>query len=121
MRESTFRVIIGLFLLALLFADFTYGIYAYCGYLMLEFISNIRFTSILNHFKDKTGLMAGAYNDFDSERVLRLVVVAIVMGATVFNNSFTWPINWFVALMLVAAGITKICPMKMGLAWIGLK
>jgi type IV secretory pathway TraG/TraD family ATPase VirD4 len=121
MSESNFRILIGIILVTLLLWENTFAIYVYCAYLAFEFLTNIRFTFILNKIKGNSITTEGSFLEMDSERMLRLIVIAIVGMGTFYHNQVTWPIPWFVALMLVSAGITRICPMKMTLAWIGLK
>jgi hypothetical protein len=121
LSESNFRVLSGILLSTFLFYGERVFIIYFCAYLFVEFITNIRLTSVVSSLRGHGSARAGSFTDFDSERVLRLAVVMIVGSACYVNNTYTWAIPWFVALMLMAAGVTRICPMKMGFAWLGLK
>jgi hypothetical protein len=55
----------------------------------------------------------------DSERLLRVVVVVLLTLSCVLFPEPTWFISWFVAAMLLLAGITNICPMVMMFQQIG--
>ena len=121
MSENQYRCILGAVILTILFFGSEFHMYIICGYLTLEFLFNISVVSISNFAMGRGNIRAGGLLEFGSERVLTLTFTLILVVTTYFNNDYTWSIPWFVALMLFAAGITKICPMKMGFAYLGLK
>ena len=121
MSQNHHRCIIGSILLFVLFYGEAQHIYILCGYLSIEFITNITLVSMYRFANGQGSIRAGALNKFGSERVLTLSFTIILLVSTYFNNDYTWGIPWFVALMLVAAGMTRLCPMKMSFAYLGLK
>ncbi len=121
MNESQFRVVSGIILILILFFGDISWVYGFCIVFTAEFLLNIRLTSLLNYSRGIGSWRAGALNDFDAERLLRLVVLVLVGVPSYFLNDLNWAIPWFVALMLVSAGVTQICPMKMMLSRLGFK
>ncbi len=58
---------------------------------------------------------------FEAERAMRLVVALILILPLFFSVEALWIIPWFVASMLLLAGLTNICPMVMFFRWLGFR
>ena len=128
MTERGFRLVLGTVLLALLYFDFELGVHVYIGVLLFEGLTNWRIPLIVSRLRYGTGyssaeaLSPGCSRiSFDAERVLRLIVAVLLIATFVLLKDTTWIIPWFVASMLLVAGITNICPMVMALQWMGFR
>lgn len=127
MTERLFRVLLGIALIILLYFGRSEWIAAYVVILMFEFATNWRVPLLLsrlrfgNEYYASPPFAGNARFDFEAERALRFVV-ALFVGISVWViGDPLWFFPWFVAFMLLAAGLTNICPMVIALRWIGFK
>lgn len=128
MTERSFRFILGISLLILLYFHLDIGVYAYIGILLFEGATNWRIPIMVSRLR-----YGSAYNPqdlttadcaaipFDAERVLRLLVVGFLVVTFVLFKEEVWFFPWFIGFMLFMAGMTNICPMVMGLRWLGFR
>ena len=128
MTERSFRFILGISLLVLLYFQLDIGIYIYIGILLFEGLTNWRIPIIASRLR-----YGSAYNSqdlisadcaaipFDAERVLRLLVAGLLVITFVIFKEQVWFFPWFIGFMLFMAGMTNICPMVMGLRWLGFR
>ncbi len=128
MTERSFRLVLGTSLLLLLYLDFEMGVYAYIGVLIFEGMTNLRIPIIISKLRYGSGYNPGeglspgcSRIPFDAERALRIIVAGMLIGTFVFFKEPTWFFPWFIASMLLLAGITNICPMVMALRWTGFR
>jgi len=128
MTERVFRFILGLSLLACLYFQLTTLVYIYIGILAFEGLTNWRIPILVSRLRYgaayKQHIAAATecpYICFDAERALRVIVVLLLVGTFVMFPQQTWFFPWFIAFMLLVAGITNICPMVMGLRWVGFR
>lgn len=133
MSERHFRLIMGVTLWAVLIFSAYYEtmlpIFIFVGFLLFEGITNLRLTRLISKFRydnfseefDENGCNIKWFNKIESERVLRFIVSGFVIIPFYVFPDITWFIPWFVASMLILAGITNICPMVMFLKWAGLR
>ena len=129
MSERFFRLILGISLMVFLYFEWLYAVYAYCGILMFEGVTNWRIPLIvsklrygdqyLNHVDE--GNLSAKF-PFEAERMLRLVVVIFIgLSFLLPEPLLLWWLSWFVGFMLMLAGITSICPMVMFFRWTGFR
>ncbi len=128
MTERSFRFILGISLLILLYFHLDIGVYIYIGILLFEGLTNWRIPIIASRLR-----YGSAYNPqdltnadcaaipFDAERVLRLLVAGFLVITFVLFKEEVWFFPWFIGFMLFMAGMTNICPMVMGLRWLGFR
>jgi hypothetical protein len=147
MTERTFRIFLGASLFILLYVsalmDRADLILYYIALLFIEGITNQRLPKLISSRKYKID-----YNDskpfsqsqkervvdnrdfkknnnylipFEAERAMRIVVAFLLAIPFMLSNGFVWIIPWFVASMLLLAGVTNICPMVMFFRWLGFK
>jgi len=136
MTERMFRIFLGAGLFILLYISSITGrsdlIQFYIALLAFEGITNWRIPVLLTRLKNKTSSKKCVQNDssansasysipFEAERVMRLVVALILVLPLFFTADIIWVIPWFVASMLLLAGVTNICPMVMFFRWLGFK
>lgn len=138
MTERTFRIYLGAGLFLLLYISATNGntnlILYYIGLLIFEGVTSWHVPKILNALKNKTNhnefvennssyrkTMSTARIPFAAESAMRLVVALILIIPLIFSADILWIIPWFVASMLLLAGVTNICPMVMFFRWLGFR
>lgn len=138
MTERTFRIFLGAGLFILLYLSAlgsrTDLIIFYIGLLIFEGVTNWRVPRILTALKQKISYNVLALESlsthvtepnaqipFEAERAMRLVVALILITPLMLSFEILWIIPWFVASMLLLAGVTNICPMVMFFRWLGFK
>lgn len=127
MTERWYRAIQGVYLLAALYLENDTMMYTFLGVLVFEVVTNLRIPHVVTRLRYGTGsidLSRGVVQcalEVDSERMLRVVVVLLLMVGYVLFPGPVWFFPWFVAAMLLLAGITNICPMVMMFQFLGLK
>jgi len=133
MSERHFRFIMGAALWVVLISsayyETMYPLFIFAGFLLFEGITNLRLTRIINKIRfgkgnidtENSDCNVKWFNKIESERVLRFIVSAFVLIPYYVIPDIIWFIPWFVASMLILAGITNICPMVMFLKWSGLR
>lgn len=128
MSERMYRVILGTALILLLYLQADALVYVYIGILLFEGLTNWRLPLLVSKLRFGAGVRAAdalhpdcARFSFDAEQVLRLVVALLLMLSFVLFTEQTWFFPWFIGFMLFMAGLTNICPMVMGLRWLGFR
>lgn len=128
MSERVFRFILGSSLLLLLFLQQEQAIYIYIGVLLFEGITNWRIPMLVSRARYGTSFNLNQSADesrgpipFHAERALRLIVAAFLIVSFVMFREQVWFFPWFIGFMLFMAGMTNICPMVMGLRWMGFR
>ena len=133
MSEHRFLLVIGIFLWVMLaysaYYDSVIVLYIFAGYLTFEAITNIRLTTLLRRFNkssNKTQPTAKPTNNsllskIEADRAVRIIIAILIYVPLALLPDLLWFMPWFVAGMLIMAGITNICPMHMLLKWAGLR
>lgn len=127
MTERMFRFILGASLGVLLLVQNKELIYAYIGILLFEGVTNWRVPILISKLRfGKTYAPTVPHADsgwipLDAERILRILVASMLILSYVMFREQTWFFPWFIGFMLFMAGMTNICPMVMGLRWIGFR
>ncbi len=124
--ESTFRVILGLWLLAALSFELHIMTLALVGLLLFEGITNLRIPLLLSRLRGNPpptdcSIDVRSRIPFDAERLLRLILVLFLMSSYLLFPQYLWWLPWFVAFALLAGGLTEICPMVLILRWVGFR
>jgi hypothetical protein len=126
MSERVFRFILGAVLILLLFFQEQQLIYVYIGILLFEGVTNWRVPKLVSRMRAGSGYTevfspGCAKIPFDAERALRLIVAGLLILTYVMFREEVWFFPWFIGFMLFMAGMTNICPMVMGLRWLGFR
>ncbi|WP_158675261.1 YgaP family membrane protein [Thiohalobacter thiocyanaticus] len=126
MSERAYRFILGTTLIVLLYLQAPIPIYIYMGVLLFEGVTNWRIPIIVSRLR-----YGADYHDpfmghcprfgFDAERMLRLIVFVLLLISYIGLPEVAWFFPWFIGFMLFMAGMTNICPMVMGLRWLGFR
>lgn len=128
MSERMYRFILGAALILLLYLQADALVYVYIGILLFEGLTNWRLPLLISRLRFGADFRVAdalhpdcARIPFDAERVLRLVVAVLLTLSFVLFPEQTWFFPWFIGFMLFMAGLTNICPMVMGLRWLGFR
>lgn len=127
MNERWYRLVQGMYLIVALYIENDAMIYAFMGLLSLEAITNIRLPVLIARFTtgldvQEDDLQEQCYTfSLESERLLRVFVVVFLVLSYILFPEVAWFFPWFVAAMLLLAGITNICPMVMMFQFVGFK
>ncbi len=126
MKESTFRVILGLWLLVALSFELHIMTLALVGLLLFEGMTNWRIPLLLCRLRGElppTDLSINTQHwiPFDAERLQRLVIALFLMSAYLLFPQYLWWLPWFIAFSLLAGGLTEICPVVLILHWAGFR
>ena len=138
MTERTFRIFLGTGLFLLLYISAINGntelILYYIALLVFEGVTNWRLPRILTALNNKNShndleddhiaaqqISSSFHIPFEAERVMRLVLALVLVLPIFFTVEMFWIIPWFVASMLLLAGVTNICPMVMLFRRMGFK
>lgn len=124
MTERTYRIILGVSLLAILYFDAKYAMLVYIAFLVFEGITNWRIPLLITRLKNGSAQKESEVQSrikFDAERMLRLLIAAFLIVSYHFYPNLLWFFPWFIGIMLLSAGITNICPMFLTLKWAGFR
>ncbi|HAS54405.1 MAG TPA: hypothetical protein DCS42_09900 [Nitrospiraceae bacterium] len=128
MTERTFRIILGVLLLIVLYSEQATLIYLYIGILVFEGITNWRMPIIISRlrygktYQELPAAAPGTYRfGFEAERVLRLVIAVLLAISFVLFHDVLWFFPWFIGFALTMAGITGICPMAIFMRKVGFR
>lgn len=125
MTERAFRLILGVALLAALYAESTVAVWALIALLLAEGVTGWRMPMLVRRLRGQAAgpapVCEGWRFDFHAERMLRLVVAAFLIVSVAVWPDTLWFFPWFIGIVLTGAGVTNVCPLAMALEWIGFK
>jgi hypothetical protein len=132
MTERSFRIILGALLLIALYFDLALLVWTVIGILVFQGITNWRIPMLVSRLRYGPGARlhrccanspdsAPARIDFESERVLCLLVALILIPTFGPWNAQFWIVPWFIGFALFGAGLSGICPMVLGLKRLGFR
>ena len=127
MTERWYRLIQGIYLLVALYSEHDMMVYAFMALLSIETLTNLRLPVLVSQLRYGKLYMEnechapGSGFNVDSERLLRFVVVMFMLLSYVYLPEPIWFLPWFIAAMLLLAGITNICPMVMMFQYLGFR
>jgi hypothetical protein len=132
MNERTYRLILGGALAVSLYFDVHKVVLIIISLLFVEGLTNWRVPILLSHLRHRSPgsvldrsaslfpLKRRKFN-FDAERAFRLVFAGVLYLTYVVFNQTLWVLPWFIALSLVAAGLSGFCPMVIILHRLGFR
>jgi hypothetical protein len=128
MTERTFRLILGGTLLLILLSERVALLYVYIGIVSFEGLTNLRIPLLISklgygrEYSNSSGQETSKSKySIDAERMLRLVIAAILICSLFLFPKILWFVPWFVGFALTMAGMTGICPMAIVFKKIGFK
>ena len=131
MSERMYMLVVGILILASLYFDADFLIYALAVMLMFEGLSNIRLTTLLQrarHVTLKPGLVMLDPHwrfEFEAFRMWRIIVALVLVVTFVMIHEFgydmLWFFPWFLAFAIIGAGASGVCPGLLALRWAGFR
>lgn len=132
MTERTFRIIIGALLLAGLYLDWAALVWTLIGILLLQGVTGWRIPRLISRLRYGPQIPIGpscrighdgvtALHRVEAERVLCLVVAAILTPTYGPWSAQLWVVPWFIGFALFGAGLSGMCPMILALRRIGFR
>lgn len=130
MTNRTYRTVLGLMLLLVLYFELSIVMYGIIALLFIEGITNQlmpKVLSILCKCATKQApvyinpeLEMGAKFSMDAERVWRLAVGGfLLISYSLFD--FLWFFPWFMGFAIFGAGLSGVCPVLFAIRWLGFK
>ncbi len=129
MTDRTYRTILGLILLIVLYFDLELAMYGVIAMLFIEGITNQRIPKIIcfiRRYIDKpspaladVSVIEGAPLNIDSERAWRISVGSFLFIG--YSIDLLWFFPWFMGFAIFGAGLSGVCPVLFGLRWIGFR
>jgi len=130
MSDRTYRALIGLSLLIVLYFDLNYVMYGIIGLLLFEGLTNLRVPVLVGLIRKNLLNQEYVYADLslvenprfniDSERVWRATV-----GGFLFIGYFwidaLWFFPWFMGFAIFGAGLSGVCPVLLAIRWLGFR
>lgn len=130
MSNRTYRLLFGITLLLALYFDQHSVIYGLVALAMFEAVTNLRIPSIVSRIRHGNG---GDPNEgalgipfrirtgFEAERAWRVVVSLMLLVSLLVYPQLLWFFPWFMGFAILGAGVSGVCPVFLGLRWVGLK
>ena len=124
MTDRTYRMLLGIAILVILYFDMTRAMTFLVGILLFEGITNWRIPLLVNRLLHRPG--AGVREmgpsaitwPLHAEQAWRLMVgFALLFTAVLFKAE--WFIPWFMGFAIFGAGVSGVCPMLISLGWAG--
>jgi len=130
MTNRTYRAVLGLSLLVVLYFDLNNVMYGIIALLFIEGATNLLVPDLICKLRDcsthqetvyvDSSSAANARINIDSERVWRLVVgVFLLIGYSSFEMFWFFP--WFMGFAIFGAGLSGVCPVLFAIRWLGFK
>lgn len=121
MNESQFRIIMGSALIATLYFNLEIMLLALIALMAFEAITNYRIPMLVSKLRygkqqaldgnlsGDCGIVVSRFN-IEAERMMRVVVIAIIIPSYFIYPAYIWFLPWFVAFALIGAGLSGVCP-----------
>ena len=107
MSERSFRLIQGIYLLSALFLELDILIYIFIGVFAFEAITNWRVPMMVSRLRygkreneNKVTETKTSKFNFEAERMLRVVVIALLVVSFILYPELLWFVPWFIGVML---------------------
>jgi hypothetical protein len=129
-QERSFRLALGIALLAGLYFDLHAVLRGVLALLVFEGVTNWRMPCVLARIAgqaaDRCAPLESPFRPlfaipFEAERLLRLVVAGLLAVSLFAWPRALWFVPWFVGFALIGAGLSGICPLVLGLKKFGFR
>jgi len=130
MSDRTYRTLIGIVLLVVLYFEVDYALYGLIILLFVEALTNYRapllVALIRKHLLKQDyvyvdlALVENSKFNLESERVWRFVVASFLF-ISYFLVDALWFFPWFMGFAIFGAGLSGVCPVLLAIRWLGFK
>lgn len=130
MSDRTYRLIFGALILISLYFEMGYLMYFLIAMLFIEGITNLRVPLVLRKLQGQSPASTPADDNLapikrnyrfniEAERVWRLVAGTMLLITYGLFYDKLWFFPWFMGFAIFGAGVSGVCPMLIGVKWIG--
>ena len=130
MTDRTYRTMLGLALLVVLYFDYKLALYGLIGLVYFEGLTNIRVPMVVGFIRRTVLKQDYVYADnallenskfkIESEQLWR-VAVGLFLTIGYFLVDALWFFPWFMGFAIFGAGLSGVCPILMAIRWFGFK
>jgi len=119
MSEHTYRLVMGILLLIILYTDTNIFSYTIIGVILFEGITNLRLNLLVTRLRNKFGASLSEIDgpprenyriNFAAERAQRIVVAVSFAALFLYSPKELWMLNWMFAFGMLISGIVMFCP-----------
>ena len=131
MSERQYLFTVGVSILLGLYFELDALIYFIAGFMMFEAVTDIRLTTTLQktrHIVLDSGLVIFKSHPrlyLSAERAWRFVVASVLLVVYALLNELgydmLWFFPWFMGFAIMGAGVSGVCPVLLGLKFIGFR
>ena len=125
MTESSFRLVIGIWLVLALWLPLPPAIYVLMTILVVEAATNWRVPALVSRLRGTPPAPPCAETDccfsFEAERALRLLLAGLLGVSLFVLPGPLWWLPWLMGFALIGAGLSGVCPMVHALRWMGMR
>ena len=131
MSDRTYLFVVGAYILTALYLGNDPMIYGLVVFMLLEGITGFTLTGITQKIR-KVKLDPGLLKyestpkfNFDAFRALRIffamAMTAAYLGVHEYDVEMIWFLPWFFGFALLGAGVSSVCPVLLGMKWLGFR
>lgn len=126
LSDNMYRVGLGAIVLVLLYFDVAPALYAVCGVVLLEGLTNLRIPRLVNRLAGAADPRPSDHRharfNTEAERVFRLTISSLMMITySLGSDSVLWFFPWFMGFAILGAGVSGICPALALFKWLGFR
>lgn len=129
MSERWWRFVQGGFLLLIMSLGWELGMMIFIGLALFEGLTNWRVPKLVNAIVKGVSLSSqvdgsvspSAHLPLEAEQVMRLAMAVMLFLSYFRFPDIAWFFPWFLGVMLLLAGISRICPMVMFFRFVGFR
>jgi hypothetical protein len=122
MTNRTYRLLLGIAILLILYFDLTLAMYGLIGVLFIEGLTNWRIPLLVNRILQRPAEQREPRANKwppQAEQAWRLLIgVMLLLTAVVFKD-VVWFMPWFLGFAILGAGVSGVCPGLFGLRAVG--
>ena len=130
MTDRTYRGLFGVAILIALYFELSWLMFALIGLLFVEAVTNQRVPMVVCMLRKCITKQQTGYVDYgqvtspkfnvDSERVWRFTAGLFLLVSFSYVDALWW-FPWFMGFAIFGAGLSGVCPLLLGIRWIGFR
>lgn len=119
MSEHTYRLVMGILLLIILYTDTNIFSYTIIGVILFEGLTNLRLNLLVTRLRNRLGASLAEVDgpprenyriNFEAERAQRIIVAVSFAALFLYSPKELWMLNWMFAFGMLISGIVMFCP-----------
>jgi len=124
MTNRTYRLLLGIAILLILYFDLTLAMYGLIGVLFFEGITNWRIPLLVNRMLQRPAAQTEQMEPRakwppQAEQAWRLLIGLMLLLTAVVFKDVVWFMPWFLGFAILGAGVSGVCPGLFGLFAVG--